>query len=546
MSGRWARSPSGRRSCPAVARPVALAGGIATASGVAAAIGAGAGGVSVGTRFLASDESDAHERYKQAVVDADEMATVVTPACSGKPSRALRNPFTEAWVGREADIQPYPAQAISEFWRARAGAVEGDLQHGFLPMGQCASRRGDAARAGDRRSAGGCAEAMSVSLPPASFPSGRDGVRAWRDGRRTRSASRRNRQITYRSLVERIDRVASAATGGLGLRQGDQAAIMASNCIEFIEIVPGARIGGIATAMVNARFERVELAYVCNDAEARTLFVSPKVAERARDARRPGHGRAGDRDRPRVRDASRRCTSRSSRRERGGVGHVLRSLHGWDDWRAEGGHAPAPIPDPHVLRDGRGIRLLRPPRPGAGDRSDVPRRGLRLLAARRSCFGGFCAIHDHFDPERVLDDLDALAITNIFLVPTHFSAIFTLDDRVLARHEHAHLRTIISNAAPLPQVMKERIVAEFGEGVLFEAYGSTEAAIVSNLRPPDQLRKERCVGQPFPCTEVRLVGDDGSAVPDGEVGELFIARRTSSTATTSDRTTPRPRSRTAG
>ncbi len=123
----------------AIDLPVVLAGGIATGAGVAAALATGAAGVSVGTRFIASEESDAHPSYKQAVVDAREQSTVVTPACTGKPSRALRNPFTDAWSGREADIRPYPQQAIAEFWRSRAGAVEGDLEHGFLPMGQCAS-----------------------------------------------------------------------------------------------------------------------------------------------------------------------------------------------------------------------------------------------------------------------------------------------------------------------------------------------------------------------------------------------------------------------
>ena len=123
----------------AVDRPVLLAGGVATESAAAAAAALGAAGVSVGTRFIASEESDAHAAYKQAVVDADERSTHVTRACTGKPSRALRTGFTRAWEGREDEIRPYPAQAIAEFWRARAGAVDGDLEHGFLPMGQCAA-----------------------------------------------------------------------------------------------------------------------------------------------------------------------------------------------------------------------------------------------------------------------------------------------------------------------------------------------------------------------------------------------------------------------
>ena len=69
--------------------------------------------------------------------------------------------------------------------------------------------------------------------------------------------------------------------------------------------------------------------------------------------------------------------------------------------------------------------------------------------------------------------------------------------------------------------MKERLVEYFGPGLLHETYGSTEAGIVSNLRPPDQLRKQRCVGQPFPCTLVELRRGDGSVCDPEEVGELF-------------------------
>ena len=45
--------------------------------------------------------------------------------------------------------------------------------------------------------------------------------------------------------------------------------------------------------------------------------------------------------------------------------------------------------------------------------------------------------------------------------------------------------------------MKERIVGYFGEGKLFERYGTTETSIATALRPEDQLRKQACVGQPF-------------------------------------------------
>ncbi len=113
-------------------------------------------------------------------------------------------------------------------------------------------------------------------------------------------------------------------------------------------------------------------------------------------------------------------------------------------------------------------------------------------------FGGTCEILPHFDPELLLRAIETGKSTNVFMVPSHFQALFALGDDVLDRYDTSSLRTIISNAAPLAQVTKERIVERFGEGLLFECYGSTEGGIVSNLRPADQLRKLQCVGLPFP------------------------------------------------
>ncbi len=83
------------------------------------------------------------------------------------------------------------------------------------------------------------------------------------------------------------------------------------------------------------------------------------------------------------------------------------------------------------------------------------------------------------------------------------------------------LKTIISNAAPLPQRTKEIIVDVWGDGILHETYGSTEGGIVTNLRPEYQLTKQKCVGKPFPCTLVRIVDDNNNEVKPGEIGELF-------------------------
>jgi long-chain acyl-CoA synthetase len=138
-------------------------------------------------------------------------------------------------------------------------------------------------------------------------------------------------------------------------------------------------------------------------------------------------------------------------------------------------------------------------------------------------FGGFVEIATRFDPARVLERLATGRFTGVFMVPTHFQAILALPAETRARYRGAFeaLQTIISNAAALPQPLKEKVIDYFGEGLLHETYGSTEAGIVTNIRPQDQLRTQQSVGRAFALNEIRLLAPDGSEVPVGEVGELF-------------------------
>ena len=76
---------------------------------------------------------------------------------------------------------------------------------------------------------------------------------------------------------------------------------------------------------------------------------------------------------------------------------------------------------------------------------------------------------------------------------------------------------VISNAAALAQPLKEKTVEAFGDGLLHETYGSTEAGVVTNIRPADILRKPGSVGVPFVNTQVKILRDDGSECAVGEM-----------------------------
>jgi long-chain acyl-CoA synthetase len=108
------------------------------------------------------------------------------------------------------------------------------------------------------------------------------------------------------------------------------------------------------------------------------------------------------------------------------------------------------------------------------------------------------------------------------MVPTHFAAMFDLGSKA-ERFDLRSLKAVVSGTAPLAQSMKARIIEVFGEGKLFERYGTTETSINTALRPADQLRKIACVGLPLHGTHIRVVDEEGRDLPAGEVGELTVA-----------------------
>lgn len=122
----------------AVNIPVIAAGGIADGRGVAAAFMLGASGVQVGTRFLVAHECTVHEKYKEKVIKAKDIDTMVTGRPTGHPVRVLRNKLARKFKELEKDLNN-----IEEFERLGSGALvkavrEGDTDMGSLMAGQIA------------------------------------------------------------------------------------------------------------------------------------------------------------------------------------------------------------------------------------------------------------------------------------------------------------------------------------------------------------------------------------------------------------------------
>jgi len=118
--------------------PLIAAGGIATGRGMLATMILGADGVQIGSRFVASTESSAHQAFKQVVVDAEEGATQLTLK-ELAPVRLIKNKFYNE-IQELYKSAPTVEQLKALLGRARAkrGMFEGDLDDGELEIGQIA------------------------------------------------------------------------------------------------------------------------------------------------------------------------------------------------------------------------------------------------------------------------------------------------------------------------------------------------------------------------------------------------------------------------
>lgn len=118
--------------------PVLAAGGISTGSALVAAMAMGAQGVVVGTRFIASEEAHAAQSWKQKIIDSGASDTTLTKCYTGKQIRTLRNQYTDSWVGREAEIKPFPDQmeVSREADVLDLLGTSDDPDRGCLPTGQ--------------------------------------------------------------------------------------------------------------------------------------------------------------------------------------------------------------------------------------------------------------------------------------------------------------------------------------------------------------------------------------------------------------------------
>lgn len=128
-----------------------------------------------------------------------------------------------------------------------------------------------------------------------------------------------------------------------------------------------------------------------------------------------------------------------------------------------------------------------------------------IYMARFSAVGAVNAIREH-------------QVSLVFGVPSMFGAMLHLKNA--SAEDFKSIYALISGGEPLGQPIRERFLQRFGTPIL-EGYGLTETSPVVALNTPQEYR-EGTVGKPLPGVEVRIADEMGKAMPQGEIGELWL------------------------
>lgn len=122
----------------AVKIPVIAAGGIGDARGFAAVRMLGADAVQMGTRFVVAEESIVHENYKERIIKAKDIDSVVTGQSTGHPIRILRNQMSKEYLKKEKEGASFEELEMMTLGTLRRAVIDGDVVRGSVMAGQIA------------------------------------------------------------------------------------------------------------------------------------------------------------------------------------------------------------------------------------------------------------------------------------------------------------------------------------------------------------------------------------------------------------------------
>ena len=339
-----------------------------------------------------------------------------------------------------------------------------------------------------------------------------------------------DRSMTFLEWNRRACRLANALLG-LGLGKGDRVAVLAHNCVEWLEIYAACAKAGLVACPINFRLVALEAAFVVEDAKAGALIVQDALRGLAEEMR-----------------------DRLATPPQLVLFGAAASAAGWRDYEALLAQASDAEPDvgvapsdpwtlmytsgttgnpKGVLRSHRGAALLSMVTEielGAHRRDDAllvmpmcHANSVNFFGAFSTC-GGTVSVYDRasFDPEHCLRTLGASGATFTSLVPTHYIMMLGLSEAERGGADLGAMSKLMISSAPAREDTKRAVMEMFPNAGLYELYGSSESGWTTMLQPEEQFTHLGSVGRECVGSKpIRILDEAGEEVPDGEPGELY-------------------------
>jgi long-chain acyl-CoA synthetase len=139
--------------------------------------------------------------------------------------------------------------------------------------------------------------------------------------------------------------------------------------------------------------------------------------------------------------------------------------------------------------------------------------------------GASVYIMKKFDPEKLLQNIEAYKITHTMMVPTMFVRLLKLPVELRNKYDISSLSRVHHIAAPMPVHVKRKMIDWWGP-ILIDAYGSSEIGVITRIVSEEWMKKPGSVGRPVSGFTLQIVGDDGEEVPTGEIGKIYATSST--------------------
>ena len=339
------------------------------------------------------------------------------------------------------------------------------------------------------------------------------------------------RALSFSRWHDRASRLANGLLG-LGLSKGDRVALLAYNCLEWMELYVAIARAGLVAVPINFRLVGPEIRYIAQDCQARAFVVQDDLVAAVASIRH-------DLDIP------------DARFLHLGEG---RPPTGWSSYEALIENSPASDPDVEVTPEDTWALMYTSGttgRPKGAIRGHGATAVMSLVIALNMGFthddtvllvmpmchanssyfsfvftylGATCVVDDHrsFDPEGLLRTLTEREVTFTSLVPTHYIMVLGLPEETKQRYDVSSVKKLLISSAPARRDTKLAILDYFANSGLYELYGSTETGFVTLLRPEEQLAKIGSIGRELTGSgAIKLLDPDGNEVAYGQFGELF-------------------------